>query len=192
MLDILCVSVGVSNRHIHLSREHLNLLFGKDAELTVFKELKQPGQCAANEKVIIKGPKGAMDGVRILFPLREQTQLEISRADAIKLGAPVCLRQSGDLAGSPGIELVGPKGSVMLKEGAIVALRHLHIDEETAEKHSLKDKMIIDIQTSGERALTFSNVLVRVSPEFVPEFHVDRDEANAACLENGDSVVVLL
>ena len=188
---MFCIPVGVSNRHVHLSEEHLAVLFREEARLSMFKELKQPGQFAANEKVTICGPKGSLEGIRILYPLRGQTQVELSRSDAFALGLPVCLRQSGDLKGSPGIEIIGPAGRIRLEEGAIVAMRHVHMDPLTAEKKGLRDKSIIDVETLGVRALTFRNVLLRVSSDFVPEFHIDRDEANAACLDNGDSVNVL-
>jgi len=186
------IPVGLSNRHVHLSKEHLEILFGEGYELTVFKDLSQPGQYACNEKVDLIGPKGSFKGVRILGPVRSKTQVEISISDGFTLGIKPPVRDSGDLAGSPGIKIVGPKGEVELEEGVIAASRHIHMHTSDAEKFGLKDKDIVSVKVPGIRGLVFNNVLVRVSPAFALEMHVDMDEGNAAGLKNGDTVELLL
>lgn len=187
---MLKIPVGVSNRHIHVSVKDLETLFGVNNGLTKFKDLGQPDQFAAEEKIEMIGPRGAIGGVRVLGPTRNQTQIEISRTDSFKLGLDPPVRDSGDLEGSAPITLKGPEGSVELSEGVIIAQRHIHITPELAEKYSLKDKQMISVSCTGPRALTFANVLVRVSAKFSLEFHVDVDEANAALLNNGDEVTL--
>lgn len=188
---MLKIPVGVSNRHVHVSEKDMVTLFGSGNGLTKFKDLAQPGQYAAEEKVDIVGPKGSIDGVRVLGPTRGQTQIEISRTDSFRLGLKPPVRDSGDLQGSEPITLKGPQGSVELREGVIIAQRHIHITPELAEKYGLKDKQMVAVTCDGPRALTFGNVLVRVSDKFSLEFHVDVDEANAAFLNNGDEVTFL-
>ena len=180
--------VGVSNRHVHLSAADRDILFGKNAPLEFRKPLRQPGQYAAEQVVTLAGPKGRIDRVRVLCPLRTQSQVELSRTDTFTLGIEPCFRQSGDLSGSPGICIIGPKGCVQLSEGAIVALRHLHLDPLTAEEYGLNDQQMVSARTDGARAVIFAKILVRVSELFVPEFHVDTDEANGADLVTGDQV----
>lgn len=188
---MLKIPVGVSNRHIHVSEKDMETLFGSGSQLTKFKDLAQPGQYAAEEKVEMIGPKGSIGGVRVLGPTRGKTQIEISRTDSFKLGLNPPVRDSGDLAGSEPITLKGPQGSVELTEGVIIAHRHIHITPDLAEKHGLQDKQMVSVSCDGPRALTFGNVLVRVSDKFSLEFHVDVDEANAALLKNGDQVTLL-
>lgn len=187
---MLKIPVGVSNRHIHLSQEDLATLFGAGAELTKYKDLKQPGQYAAAEKVEILGPKASIAGVRVLGPLRRQTQAEISRTDAFFLGLAPPQRDSGNLSGSAAAMLKGPMGSVKLKEGVILAQRHIHITTALAAEHGLWDGQIVSVSCPGPRSLTFHEVLVRVSDHYSLEFHVDVDEANAAMLSNGDEVTL--
>lgn len=184
------VPVGVSNRHVHLSKEHLEILFGEGYELTVRNSLSQTGQFAAEETVTLEGPKRSISNVRILGPLRSQTQVEISRTDAFTLGVKAPVRDSGSLEGSAGIRIIGPKGSIDLEEGVIIAQRHIHMDEATAERFGVKDKDIVSVVVDGERALVFRNVLIRVRNDFVLDMHIDTDEANAAGLANGDIVKV--
>jgi propanediol utilization protein len=184
------VPVGVSNRHVHLSKEHLALLFGDGYELTVKKALSQTGQYAAEETVTLEGPKRSIGNVRILGPVRGQTQVEVSRTDAFTLGVNAPVRDSGSLAGSPGIKIIGPKGSITLEEGVIIAQRHIHMDEATAERFGVKDKDIVSVVVDGERAVVFRNVLIRVRNDFVLDMHIDTDEANAASLANGQLVKV--
>lgn len=185
------VPVGISNRHLHLSQEDLEVLFGPGYELTPKKDLSQPGQYAAEETVAVIGPKGSLSKVRILGPVRKQTQVEISFTDSFKLGVEPPVRDSGDLADSPGITLEGPKGRINIPEGVIVAQRHLHLHTSEADKLGLKDKEYIKVKTEGQRAVVFENVLVRVSPKYKMDLHLDTDEANAAGLKNGDLVTVL-
>ena len=184
------ITVGVSNRHIHISQEHLEQLFGSGYELTNFRDLGQPGQYACEESVEVCGPKGCFPKVRILGPTRSKTQFEISLTDSFALGIKnVPVRDSGDLAGSPGVTIKGPKGTVELEEGVIVAKRHIHMLPEDAETFGVSDKDLVNVQTvENERQLIFNNVLVRVHESFALEMHVDIDDANAAMLKNGDMV----
>ncbi|MPM86520.1 Phosphate propanoyltransferase [bioreactor metagenome] len=188
--DIL-IPIGVSNRHVHLSRKDVNFLFGKGYELTKLKDLKQPGQFAAEEVVTLKGPKGEIEKVRILGPLRENTQVEISVADSFKLGVKPPIKESGKLEDTPGIIIIGPKASVETSKGTMVALRHIHVPTEMAEKLNINDKDIVSVEISGDREATLGNVLVRVSDKYVLEMHVDMDEANACYLKNGDLVKIV-
>lgn len=187
----LLIPVGLSNRHLHLSKEHIDTLFGEGYELTKYKDLSQPGQYAANEKVDIVGPKGTLKGVRVLGPARSKTQVEISVTDGFLLGVKPPVKDSGDLAGSPGAKIVGPKGEVELEEGIIAAARHIHMHTSDAEKFGVKDKDIVKIKVGGKRGLIFENVLVRVNPNYALEMHVDIDEGNAAGLKNGDKVEII-
>lgn len=189
-VEDLYIPVGVSNKHIHLSKEHLEILFGPDYRLTEKKALGQPGQYAAEETVTVRGPKGEFKNVRILGPVRPKTQLEISKTDSFKLGVKSPIKESGDLTGSPGLELIGPKGKVKLEEGTIVALRHIHMTPEEARKMEVKDGDFVDVKVYGQRSATMSNVLIRVSDKYSLEMHVDTDEANAMGLKNKDQVIL--
>ncbi len=185
------VPVGLSNRHLHVSREHLDVLFGEGFELTNFKDLSQPGQYATNEKVDIVGSKGTLKGVRILGPTRKETQIEVSLTDGFVLGVKPPVRDSGDLNDSPGVTIVGPKGEVVLEKGVIAAARHIHMHTSDAEKFGVKDKDIVSVKVGGKRGLVFDNVLVRVNPEYALEMHVDIDEGNCAQIKNGDTLEVI-
>jgi len=186
------IIVGVSNRHVHLSREDLETLFGKGYELTPVKELRQPGQYAAKETVTIVGPKGAIENVRVLGPVRKETQVEISRTDAFRLGVRPPVRDSGDLEGTPGIVIIGPNGILVKEKGVIIAKRHIHMHPKDAEYYGVKDKDIVKvIVENGDRRLIFDDVLIRVREDFALEFHVDTDEANAAMLNTGDLVYIV-
>lgn len=192
MGDVRKIPVGVSNRHLHLSQAHLEQLFGEGYQLTVYKELSQPGQYAAEETVTLIGPKGRFERVRILGPVRSRTQIEISISDSYRLGIRVPVRDSGDLAGSPGIIIKGPKGQIELSEGVIAAKRHIHMPPSVAAELGVSDKEIVKVAVeSGPRKLIFGDVLVRIRDDFALEMHVDMDEANACCLKNGDSVVIV-
>ncbi len=180
------VPVGLSNKHLHLSAADLEKLFGKGYELTPVKDLKQPGQFAADEKVDIVGPKGTLKGVRVLGPVRPETQVEISKTDARVIGIDAPVRESGKLDGTPGIKLVGPAGEVELEKGVIVALRHVHLSPDQAKEAGVKDKQIVSIKFEGERGVIFNNVLVRSGQGHEKEIHLDTDEGNAAGLSNGD------
>ncbi|WZL74701.1 phosphate propanoyltransferase [Clostridiaceae bacterium 35-E11] len=185
------VTVGLSNKHIHLSKEHIEILFGEGYELTKIKDLGQPGQYAADEKVDVVGPKGTIKGIRVLGPARSATQVEIAFADGFVLGVKPPVRDSGDLDGSPGVKIVGPKGEVTIDKGVIAAARHIHMHTSDAEKFEVVDKDLVRVRVGGKRGLVFENVLVRVSPSYALEMHVDIEEGNAAGLKNGDEVEVL-
>lgn len=185
------VPVGISNRHVHLTQEDLELLFGPGYQLTLKKDLSQPGQFAAEETVDLIGPKGPIKKVRILGPVRPQTQVEISMTDSFALGVKPPVRDSGDLAGTPGITIEGPKGKIDIKEGVIIAQRHLHLHTTEAEELGMKDKEYISVKTEGPRSVIFEKVLVRVGPKYAKDLHVDTDEANAAALKNGDLVTII-
>ncbi|MDY4949165.1 phosphate propanoyltransferase [Clostridium cadaveris] len=184
------IPVGVSNRHVHVSQEDLEVLFGKGYELTKKSVLKQPGQYASNETVTIRGPKGEFERVRILGPVRAKSQVEISKTDSFRLGIKPPIRESGKLDGTPGIEIIGPKGKIVLSYGAIIAFRHIHMTPEQALAMGLRDNEIVDVETFGERKGIFGDVLVRVSDKSALEMHVDVDEANAFSLNNNDYVVI--
>ncbi len=184
------VPVGISNRHIHLSQQDLEALFGPGYELTVRNDLSQTGQYAAEETVTVEGPKSSMANVRILGPTRKETQIEISRTDSFGLGLKPPVRDSGFLDGSPGVTLIGPKGKVTLDKGVMIAQRHIHMTEAEAESFGVKDKELVSVRVGGERGVTFENVLVRVRNDFVLEMHIDTDEANASMLGNGQLVEV--
>lgn len=185
------VPVGISNKHLHLNKEDLEALFGVGHELHPSKELKQPGQYAAEEKVDLVGPKGTLKGVRVLGPVRAETQVELSLTDARTLGVPVCVKESGKLDNTPGLKLVGPAGEIEIKRGAIAALRHIHLSTEQAIEAGVVDKQIVSVRTLGERGLIFDNVLVRAGDAYEKEIHVDTDEANAAGLSNGEEVEIV-
>ncbi|MEA5096555.1 MULTISPECIES: phosphate propanoyltransferase [Sedimentibacter] len=187
------VTVGLSNKHVHLSKEHINILFGEGHELTPIKDLSQPGQFACDEKVDLVGPKRTIKGVRILGPARKETQVEISLSDGFTLGLKeVPVRDSGKTEGTPGVKLVGPCGEVELEKGVIAASRHIHMHTSDAAKYGLKDKDIVQVKVGGPRGLTFDNVLIRVHDEYALDMHLDVEEGNAAGLVNGDTVEVIM
>lgn len=184
------VPIGVSARHVHLTQEHVEVLFGEGYRLTKKKEL-MGGQFASNEQVTIVGTKlRAIENVRILGPVRSASQVEISMTDARTLGVAPVIRNSGDVAGSAPIALVGPKGALYLEEGCIVAKRHIHMSPADAAAAGLSDKAVVSVAASNDRGTTFDEVLVRVDPSFTLEMHIDTDEANAAKLKTGDTVVI--
>lgn len=185
------VPVGVSARHIHLTQEHVEALFGAGYQLTEFKPLSQPGQFAANETVAVIGPKGQFDKVRILGPARPASQLEISRTDSFALGVKAPVRESGSIDGTPGITLKGPAGEVTLEEGVIVAARHIHFHTSDAAKWDIKDKDLLKVRLGGERGLVLENVIARVSDSFALDMHIDTDEANAAGAKTGDVAEII-
>ncbi|MBE6590706.1 MAG: phosphate propanoyltransferase [Ruminococcaceae bacterium] len=184
------ILVETSARHIHVTKEHLEILFGKGYELTVKKMLSQPGQFACNERVDVVGEKGTIKGVSILGPVRPDTQVEVSATDARTLGVVAPIRESGDVAGSGACKLVGPAGEVSISQGVIIAKRHMHLTPAAAEEFGLKDKQICKIKLGGERALIFDEVVVRVKDSFAPAVHIDTDEANAAAFKGGEGIIV--
>ena len=181
-MEKLNVIIEASARHIHLSEADLAVLFGEGAKLTPKRELSQPGQYLSEERVSIVGPKGTISNLGVLGPTRPATQVEVSFTDARALGIVPPIRESGDVAGTPGCKVVGPCGEVEIKEGVIVAKRHIHITPEDAEKYGLKDKQIVSVKVGGDRGITFGETVVRVSPKFRTRMHVDFDESNAAAL----------
>lgn len=187
----IAIPVGISNRHVHLSQQDVDALFGHGYQITPFKDLKQPGQFAAKECVMVVGPKGSISKVRVLGPVRPQSQLEISKADCFALGIKAPVRSSGDLAGSGNAVLMGPAGYVELKQQVICAQRHIHMNNIDARALNVTNGQKVHVKTEGERSLIFDEVIVRVSDKFALEFHIDTDEANAAGLRNNDSVFIV-
>lgn len=173
------VPVGISNRHIHLSQADLDQLFGAGYQLTPMKELSQPGQFACKETVTICGPKGAIEKVRVLGPVRKETQIEIVAGDCFKLGVKAPAKLSGDLAGTPGITVVGPRGSVQTAQGLIVAQRHIHMAPADAQAYGVQDGQIVKIRVGGLRGGLYDNVAIRVTTSSKLECHLDTEEANA-------------
>ncbi len=179
------VPINASVRHVHLSTEHVSALFGSDHKLTIHSQLSQPGQYACEETVTLVGLKHSIPNVRILGPERKETQVEISRTDEFTLGIDAPVRASGELDGTPGLTLVGLYGKVELQRGVIRALRHIHMSPEDAVRFGVQDRDWAMVRVGGERGIIFDDVLVRVSPLFRLDMHVDTDEANAADLHPG-------
>jgi len=175
------IEIEGSGRHCHVTQETVDALFGKGFQLEVRKMLSQPGQYATNQKITVVGPRKSVD-LTILGPCRPADQVELSMTDATAIGITAPIRESGDTAGSPGCKLVGPKGEVEIKEGVIIAKRHVHITPEDAEKFGVKDKQIVKVKVDGDRSLIFDEVVVRVRDDFATYMHIDYDEANAAAI----------
>ena len=186
------VPVGVSNRHVHLTRQHLDILFGKGYQLQKLKDLSQPGQFAAKECVTLIGQKSTIQNVRILGPERSQSQVELLMSDTFALGLRAVVRESGNLGGSESIYIAGPKGFVFLEEGAIVAKRHIHMTPEEASQRGLKDRDLVKVRVGKDRAVILEETVVRVSPDFRTELHIDIDEANSCEARNGMMAEVLI
>jgi len=182
------VIIEGSGKHCHLTRETLDALFGKGFELEVKKMLTQPGEFATPHKITVVGPKRSVD-LSIIGPCRKANQIEISLTDATSLGfSNIPIRESGDVAGSPGCKLIGPAGEVEINEGVIVAKRHVHLTPEDAEKFGLVNKQIVKVKLGGERALVFDEVIARVSPDYATYMHLDYDEMNAAAISGAQPV----
>ena len=178
------VMVETSARHVHVTEETLEILFGKGYQLTKKKDLSQPGQFACEERVQVIGPKNSFPAVSILGPTRPADQVELSASDARSIGVAAPVRESGDIAGSGACKLVGPKGEVELKEGVIVAKRHIHMTPEDAANYGVKDKQVVSVKIdSPERSLVFGDVVVRVSPKFKLAMHIDTEIGRASCRE---------
>jgi putative phosphotransacetylase len=192
MMRTFQVSVGVSNRHLHLSEQDIETLFGKGHGLTFKKDLSQPGQFACEETVTLVGPKGEMPGVRVLGPARKESQVELAVTDAVKLGIKAPVRDSGNLENTPAIEIRNGEKKLFLDKGVIVAMRHIHATEEDARKYGLKDGDLVKVKADSPRGGEFDQVLVRVKNTYALDFHIDTDEANAFGLGNGDLVTVIL
>ncbi|MBP2643115.1 MAG: Propanediol utilization protein [Firmicutes bacterium] len=189
--DVNFVPVGISNRHIHLSQKDLDILFGAGYQLTKIKDLSQPMQYACKETLTIGGPKGAIEKVRILGPVRSESQVEILQADCFKLGIIAPVRLSGDLQKTPGITLIGPKGSVFLSQGLMIAQRHIHMTLEDANQFGVTDGEQVSIQVGGLRGGTYSNVTIRANSTSALECHIDTEEANAMNLASTSRISIL-
>lgn len=175
------VLVETSARHVHVTAEQVEILFGKGAKLTKKKDLSQPGQFASEQRVTVVGPRNSIPNVVILGPERPAAQVEVSMTDARMLGIAAPIRESGDIAGSPGCKLVGPCGEIELEEGVIIAKRHIHMTPEDAERIGVENGQIVSVKVNTpERSLIFGDVVVRVSPKFSLAMHIDTDESNAA------------
>ena len=185
------IPVALSARHVHLSREHVDALFGPGYQLKKRDDLSQPGQFSCQETVEVMGPKRSLSKVRVLGPLRKATQVELSTTDGVVLGIPLPTRDSGDLQGTPGAYLIGPRGAAKLHEGCIVASRHIHTTPKDAALLGVQDKQRVWVQMVGPRGLVYADVLIRVSPDFRTELHLDLDEGNAASIRDGDQVKIL-
>jgi putative phosphotransacetylase len=185
------VKVGVSNKHLHLSEADFKTLFGEDKKLTPIKELVQPGQFACDERVELIGEKGAFKNIRIIGPLRPQTQVEISLTDTRALGVKPEIRESGDLKGTPGIKIIGPAGEIDLDEGVIVAKRHVHLNPDQSKESGFNNGDIVKVKIGdGDRKLVFDDVVIRTGIKHEGEFHLDTDEANAGSVKSGDEIEI--
>lgn len=185
------VKIGVSNRHIHLTQEHLELLYGKNFELEVKNELVQPGQFASTSTLTIKTEKSEIPNVRVLGPVRKYTQIEISKTDAFKLGLNPPIRESGDLKGSAPIELIGPNGSIKLEEGCIIANRHIHISKDMVHELGLDGVEKVSVRLEGEKGGIIDNVFLKIAENSVLEMHLDTDDANAHLVNQGDIGIII-
>ena len=189
--DKLFIEIEASGRHVHLSQQDLDTLFGAGYQLTPVKDLSQPGQYACKERVTITGPKGSIKNVVILGPVRKASQVEVSLTDALALGIKVPVRMSGDIAGTPGVTITNGDRTVILKEGLIVAQRHLHITPEDAIKFNISDGDSIKVKVFGERPVIFDDLVVRVSKDFHTDVHIDYDEANACGYTKGTMGLII-
>lgn len=184
------IPVGVSNRHVHLSQADINCLFGAGYELNILKDLSQPGQYACKETITVCGPKGAIEKVRVLGPARSKTQVEVLAGDSFKLGIKSPTRLSGDLGGTPGVTLVGPKGSVQITEGLVVAQRHIHMNLNDAKELGVEDGQIVSIEVAGLRGGIYKNVAIRATSSSALEFHIDTEEANAMGIDSSTKIKI--
>lgn len=186
----LAIPAGVSVKHCHLTREHFKILFGASAEPKRVKDIKQPGFYAAEEAIDVKGPKGVLKKVRLVAPYRDHTQIELAATDAMAIGLRPPVRESGDVKGSSGATLIGPMGQVEIREGVIIAQRHLHFSPSEAKSLGIASGEVVRVRcgSGGGRSTVFEDVVVRVSDKYSLEFHVDTDEANAAGIKTGDVV----
>jgi len=189
--NTLEIPAGVSNRHVHLSQGDMDILFGSGYQMTKMKDLSQPGQFACKETVTICGPNGAIEKVRILGPVRSKTQVEILAGDSFKLGMVSEPRLSGDLKGTPGITIIGPKGSVRTNEGLIVAQRHIHMTPQDAYRFGVHDEQSVSIEVCGPRGGIYRNVIIRANDASSLECHIDTEEANAMNVNSSTKVKLL-
>ena len=185
MLEESFVEVEASGRHVHLSREAIDVLFGEGYQLTKAKELSQPGQFACKERITVAGPKGKFENVVILGPERKASQVEVSLTDAVTLGTKIPVRESGNIEGTPGITLIHNGRQLELDNGLIVAKRHIHVSSEDAEILDVENKEIVQVKIFGDRSLTFDEVVIRIHPNYRTYMHIDFDEANACGFKKG-------
>ena len=185
------VPVGVSARHIHLERQHLEMLFGENYHLTSMKPLSQPGQFASEETVDLIGPKGVIAKVRILGPERPNTQIEVSMSDARKLGMNPPVRTSGNVSGTPGITIRGPKGEINISEGVIIADRHIHMTPNEAKRFNVQDGQKVSLLVEGEKGGIFNNVVIRVSEKYALDCHIDTDDASSFQIQQGQKLKIM-
>ena len=185
------IPVGVSNRHIHLTASDVEVLFGKGYELQPMKDLSQPGQFACKETLTIAGPKGAIEKVRVLGPIRKESQVEILRADCFKLGVNAPFKLSGDMEDTPGITLIGPCGSIYLPRGVMIAKRHIHMLPDDARRFGVTDGQIVSIRIDGARGGMLDNVVIRVNDTSALECHIDTEEGNAMNLKTGSRITIV-
>lgn len=185
------IKIGISARHVHLTKEHLEILFGNNYNLGEFKDLSQPGQYAANEQVTIKTLKNKIENVRILGPVRNYSQVEISKTDAFFLGLNPPVRESGDIKNSEAITLIGPNGTVELVEGCIIASRHIHMHPDDVEVFNINPDNTVSVLIGNEKQSILKGVSVKVSKNYRLELHLDTDDANANLLKNGDVGVIV-
>src|SRR5699024_3074735 len=191
MIEEGFVELEASGRHVHLSREAIDYLFGEGNKLTKYRELSQPGQYACKERITIAGPKGELENVIILGPERKASQVEVSSTDAVVLGEDIPVRESGDIKGTPGITLINNDRKLKLNEGLIVAKRHIHVSPEDAEKLNVRNKEVVQVKVFGERSLIFDDVIIRISPNYRTSMHIDFDEANArSCKKRGLAKII--
>lgn len=192
LIRLLTIELEASGRHIHLSRAHVEALFGVGYKLTPVKDLSQPGQFACKERVTLVGPKGELKNVVVLGPERSESQVEISLTDAVSLGIAPPVRQSGDLKNTPGLTVRVGERMITLDHGLIAAQRHIHMTPEDAARWGLSDNQVVKLKTFTARPLVFDDVVVRVSPKFATMVHLDYDEANACGFKKGDRSMILL
>jgi len=185
------IPVGTSNRHVHLSQSDQDALFGIDYQMTKAKDISQPGQFACKETLTIAGPKGAIEKVRVLGPIRKESQVEILRADCFKLGVNAPFKLSGDMEDTPGITLIGPCGSIYLPRGVMIAKRHIHMLPDDARRFGVTDGQIVSIRIDGARGGMLDNVVIRVNDTSALECHIDTEEGNAMNLKTGSRITIV-
>lgn len=186
------IPVGISNHHVHLCQADVEKLFGQGYQLKVWRELSQPGYYAAEETVVLVGPKGVLAEVRVLGPPRKNTQVELLIGDGYRLGLELPVRESGSTEASPCLTIVGPKGAVTMCHGVMAAARHIHMNSCDAQGWRIHEGELVRVRTTGERSVVFNNVRVRIGDRYITELHLDIEEANAANLRAGDQVELLL
>ncbi|MBU9714224.1 phosphate propanoyltransferase [Bacillus tamaricis] len=186
------VPVSVSGRHIHLQKEHVQALFGYGYKLTKLKEISQPGQFACNEKVTIQGPEGTIENVRVLGPERTRTQVEISRSDGRRIGISPPVRNSGNILGSSPVTIIGPKGTIRLQEGCIIADRHIHMTPQDALDFGVMDKQKVSVLVDGEKGGVMGQVTIRVKENYALDMHIDTDDANAFGIRENQQLKLLI